>query len=82
MAGDASGEVRAGHAIPSRTDGISDSKVEILGVGVLSTLSSRELSGPVRDTPPYRALPFRDSIAEGGIAPFVPCFHVVSHKYR
>ena len=27
------------------------------------------LSGPVRDTPPYRAIPFRDSIAEGGIAP-------------
>ena len=26
------------------------------------------LSGPVRDTPPYRAIPFRDSIAEGGIA--------------
>ena len=26
-------------------------------------------SGPVRDTPPYRAIPFRDSIAEGGIAP-------------
>ena len=23
------------------------------------------LSGPVRDTPPYRAIPFRDSIAEG-----------------
>ena len=29
----------------------------------------RALSGPVRDTPPYRAIPFRDSIAEGGIAP-------------
>ena len=28
-----------------------------------------DLSGPVRDTPPYRAIPFRDSIAEGGIAP-------------
>ena len=28
----------------------------------------RVLSGPVRDTPPYRAIPFRDSIAEGGIA--------------
>ena len=23
----------------------------------------------MRDTPPYRAIPFRDSIAEGGIAP-------------
>ena len=29
----------------------------------------KELSGPVRDTPPYRAIPSRDSIAEGGIAP-------------
>ena len=28
----------------------------------------RSLSGPVRDTPPYRAIPFRDSIAAGGIA--------------
>ena len=27
------------------------------------------LSGPVRDTLSYRAMPFRDSIAEGGIAP-------------
>ena len=29
----------------------------------------RVLSGSVRDTPSYRAIPFRDSIAEGGIAP-------------
>ena len=29
----------------------------------------KRLSGPMRDTPPYRAIPFRDSIAEGGIAP-------------
>ena len=28
------------------------------------------LSGPVRDTPPYRAIPFRDSIAEGVSHPF------------
>ena len=34
----------------------------------------RELSGPVRDTPPYRAIPFRDSIAEGGIAPICLVF--------
>ena len=34
--------------------------------GLLATL---QLSGPVRDTPPYRAIPFRDSIEEGGIAP-------------
>ena len=32
------------------------------------------LSGPVRDTPPYRAIPFRDSIAEGGIAPICLVF--------
>ena len=35
---------------------------------------SRGLSGPVRDTPPYRAIPFRDSIAEGGIAPICLVF--------
>ena len=34
----------------------------------------KRLSGPVRDTPPYRAIPFRDSIAEGGIAPFCLVF--------
>ena len=28
----------------------------------------------MRDTPPYRALPFRDSIAEGGIAPICLVF--------
>ena len=33
-----------------------------------------DLSGPVRDTPPYRAIPFRDSIAEGGIAPICLVF--------
>ena len=33
-----------------------------------------ELSGPVRDTPPYCAIPFRDSIAEGGIARFCLVF--------
>ena len=34
------------------------------------------LSGPVRDTPPppYRAIPFRDSLAEGGIAPICLVF--------
>ena len=32
------------------------------------------LSGPVRDTSPYRAIPFRDSIAEGGIAPICLVF--------
>ena len=38
--------------------------------------------GPMRDTPPYRAIPFRDSIAEGGIARVLPCFHRVSRNYR
>ena len=28
----------------------------------------------MRDTPPYRAIPFRDSIAEGGIAPICLVF--------
>ena len=32
------------------------------------------LGGPVRDTPPYRAIPFRDRIAEGGIAPICLVF--------
>ena len=32
------------------------------------------LSGPVRDTSPYRAIPFRDTIAEGGIAPICLVF--------
>ena len=32
------------------------------------------LSYPVRDTPPYRAIPFRDSIAEGGVAPIYLVF--------
>ena len=36
------------------------------------------LSGPVRDTPPYRAIPFRDSIAEGGIAPV--CLLLVGYR--
>ena len=30
-----------------------------------SQLLILSLSGPVRDTPPYRAIPFRDSSAEG-----------------
>ena len=34
----------------------------------------RPLSGPVRDNPPYRAIPFRDSIAERGIAPICLVF--------
>ena len=36
--------------------------------------TSRALSGPLRDTPPYRAIPFRDSIAEGAIARFCLVF--------
>ena len=45
-----------------------DSNRTILNRSVLDS-KSPNLSGPVRDTPPYRAIPFRDSIAEGGIAP-------------
>ena len=38
-------------------------------------MTSRDaLSGPVRDTTPYRAMPFRDSIAEGGLAPICLVF--------
>ena len=32
------------------------------------------LSGPVRDTPPYRAIPFRGTIAKGGVAPICLVF--------
>ena len=34
------------------------------------SVCERALKGPVpvRDTPPYRAIPFRDSIAEGGVS--------------
>ena len=32
----------------------------------------------MRDTPPYRAIPFRDSIAEGGIAPI--CLVVIGYR--
>ena len=35
---------------------------------------SDSLSSPVRDTPPYRAILVRDSIAEGGIAPICLVF--------
>ena len=34
----------------------------------------QRLSGPVQDTPPYRAIVYRDSIAEGGIAPICLVF--------
>ena len=40
------------------------------------------LSGPVRDTPPYRAMPFRDWYCRRGLRTHLPCFHRVSRKYR
>ena len=43
----------------------------IVGMG---SSNDPQLSGPVRDTPPYRAIPFRDIIAEGGIAPICLVF--------
>ena len=46
------------------------------------TEPDRGLSGPVRDTPPYRAIPFRDSIAEGVSHPFALFYTRVSRKYR
>ena len=50
---------------------------------VLEELAGNKvLSGPVRDTLPYRAIPLRDSIAEGAIAPNLPCFQRVSRSYR
>ena len=52
---------------------------ELLGKPHLTTLSAAQCEIP---PPPYRAIPFRDSIAEGGIAPHLPCFHRVSRKYR
>ena len=42
------------------------------------TMVCSDLSGPVRDTPPYREIPFRDSIAEGGIAPI--CLVFIGHR--
>ena len=49
-----------------------------------SMLLSCQLSGPIGDTPrpPYRAILFRDTIAERGIARVLPCLYVVSRKYR
>ena len=42
---------------------------------ILIKIWKHTLSGPMRDTPPYRAIPFRDSIAGGGgIAPFCLVF--------
>ena len=49
-------------------------KTSHTGTNVPKFVLSRWLSGPVRDTPPYRAIPFRDSIAEGGIAPICLVF--------
>ena len=43
-------------------------------LGGMGTVHPDMLSGPVRDTPPYRAIPFRDSIAEGGIVPICLVF--------
>ena len=44
-------------------------------VGGFQSRIRSELSGPMRDTPPpYRAIPFRDSIADGGIARFCLVF--------
>ena len=40
----------------------------------MKRLIRNALSGPVRDTPPYRGIPFQDSIAERGIAPICLVF--------
>ena len=46
-----------------------------IGPGSFTEIAHRKRSGPVRDTPPYRAIPFlRDSIDEGGVAPICLVF--------
>ena len=49
-----------------------------------SRTHAKPLTAQCERPPPrlYRAMPFRDSTAEGGIARVLPCFHVVSRKYR
>ena len=39
-------------------------------------------SGPVRDNPPYRAIPFQVDRRAGYNGTHLPCFHRVSRKYR
>ena len=53
---------------------VSKESKRLTGVHGKRGLERGWLSGPVRDTPPYRAIPFRDSIAEGGIAPICLLF--------
>ena len=48
-----------------------------LASGLERGLERGWLSGPVRDTPPYRAIPFR-----GGYRTLSPCFHRLSRNYR
>ena len=40
-----------------------------------------DLSGPMRDTPRYRAISFRE-YRRGGYRTHMPCFHRVSRRYR
>ena len=48
-------------------------KTVLDSVGLLETPRVK-LSGPGARYPPYRTIPFRDSIAEGGIAPICLVF--------
>ena len=59
--------------MPSTTKSCDPVNIFLLwGMGV------SDLSGPVRDTPTYRTIPFRDSIAEGGIARV--CLVFIGHR--
>ena len=64
-------------------DATSEAKLLLLKIIVVvvaePSLKWYELSGPVRDTPPYRAIPFRDS---WGYRTHLPCFQRVSRRYR
>ena len=61
-------------------EGNCESKIAARQWGV--NFCREALSGPVRDTPPYRAIPFRDTIAEGGVAPICLVFIGISREYR
>ena len=45
----------------------------------IGTFTAWNLSGPVRDTPPYRAMPFRDSIAPVSLR--YPCWGGLAHLH-
>ena len=58
----------------SRFNDIFEAFSRLVGLSPHFRLGGPELSGPVRDTSPYRAIPDRDSIAEGVSHPFCLAF--------